>query len=38
VIARLKALCKFKEEKKFQARLKEMEKIFNDEANAWLFE
>jgi hypothetical protein len=38
VIARLKVLCKFKEEKKFQARLKEMEKIFNDETNAWLFE
>jgi hypothetical protein len=34
VIARLKALCKVKEEKKFEARLNEMEKIINDEANA----
>jgi hypothetical protein len=38
VIARLKALCKVNEEKKFEARLKELEKIFNDDANAWLFE
>jgi transposase-like protein len=36
VIARLKALCKVKEEKKFKARLKELEKILNDDANAWL--
>jgi hypothetical protein len=32
----LKALCKVKEEKKFKARLKELEKILNDDANAWL--
>jgi hypothetical protein len=38
VIARLKALCKVKEEKKFKARLKELEKILNDDAKAWLFE
>jgi hypothetical protein len=38
VIARLKVLCKVKEEKKFEARLKELEKILNDDANAWLFE
>jgi hypothetical protein len=38
VIARLKALCKVKEEKKFEARLKELEKILNDDAKAWLFE
>jgi hypothetical protein len=34
VIARLKVLCKVKEKKKFEARLKEFEKIFNDDANA----
>jgi hypothetical protein len=34
VITRLKALCKVKEEKKFEARLKELEKILNDDANA----
>jgi hypothetical protein len=38
VIARLKALCKVKEEKKFDARLKELENILNDDAKAWLFE
>jgi hypothetical protein len=38
VITRLKALCNVKEEKKFEARLKELEKILNDDANAWLFE
>jgi hypothetical protein len=38
VIAKLKALCKVKEEKKFEARLKELEKILNDDAKAWLFE
>jgi hypothetical protein len=32
VIARLKALCRVKEEKKFEARLKELEKILNDDA------
>jgi hypothetical protein len=37
VIARLKSLCKVKEEKKFEARLKELEKILNNDANAWLF-
>jgi hypothetical protein len=34
VIARLKALCKVKEENKFEARLKELEKILNDDAKA----
>jgi hypothetical protein len=38
VIARLKALCKVKEEKKFKARLKELDKILNDDAKAWLLE
>jgi hypothetical protein len=38
VITRLKALCKVKEEKKFEARLKELEKILNDDANTWLFQ
>jgi hypothetical protein len=38
VIGRLKTLCKVKEEKKFEARLKELEKILNDDAKAWLFE
>jgi hypothetical protein len=38
VITRLKALCKIKEEKKFKARLKELEKILNDDANTWLFQ
>jgi hypothetical protein len=38
VIARLKALCKVKEEKKFEARLKELEKILNGDAKTWLFE
>jgi hypothetical protein len=34
----LKALCKVKEEKKFEARLKELKKILNDDAKAWLLE
>jgi hypothetical protein len=34
----LKTLCKVKEEKKFEARLKELEKKLNDGAKAWLFE
>jgi hypothetical protein len=34
----LKALCKVKEEEKFAARLKELEKILNDDAKAWLLE
>jgi hypothetical protein len=38
VIVRLKVLCKVKEEKKFKARLKELEKILNDDAKAWLLE
>jgi hypothetical protein len=38
VIARLKALCKVKGGKKFEARLKELEKILNDDAKAWLLE
>jgi hypothetical protein len=37
-IARLKALCKVNKEKKFEARLKELKKILNDDANAWLLE
>jgi hypothetical protein len=37
VIARLKVLCKVKE-KKFKARLKELDKILNNDANVWLFE
>jgi hypothetical protein len=38
VIVRLKALCKVKEEKTFEARLKKLEKILNDDAKAWLSE
>jgi hypothetical protein len=38
VIVRLKVLCKVKEEKTFEARLKELEKILNDNANVWLLE
>jgi hypothetical protein len=38
VIERLKMLCKVKEHKKFKGRLKELEKILNNDANAWLFE
>jgi transposase-like protein len=38
VIVRLKALCKIKEEKKFEATLKELEKILKYNVNAWLFE
>jgi hypothetical protein len=38
VIARLKTLCKVKEEKKFEARLKVLEKILSDDANAWLLQ
>jgi hypothetical protein len=34
----LKALCKVKEEKKFEARLKELEKVLNDDTKAWLLE
>jgi hypothetical protein len=34
----LKALCKVKEKKKFEARLKELEKILNNDAKVWLFE
>jgi hypothetical protein len=37
-IKRLKALCKVKEEKKFKARLKELEKILNNDTKAWLSE
>jgi hypothetical protein len=37
VIERLKALCKVNEEKKIEARLKEWEKILNNDAKAWLF-
>jgi hypothetical protein len=38
VIARFRALCKVKEEEKFEDRLKELEKILNYNAKAWLFE
>jgi hypothetical protein len=38
VITWLKALCKVKEEKKFEVRFRELEKILNNDANAWLFE
>jgi hypothetical protein len=38
VIIRLKALCKVKEEKKFKARLKEFEKVLNDDAKTRLLE
>jgi hypothetical protein len=38
VIERLKVLCKVKEVKKFEARLKELEKILNNDAKSWLFE
>jgi hypothetical protein len=31
-------LCKVKEEKNFEDRLKELEKILNDDAKVWLFE
>jgi hypothetical protein len=31
-------LDKVKEEEKFEARLKELEKILNNDANVWLFE
>jgi hypothetical protein len=34
----LKALCKVKEEKKFEARLKELENVLNDDAKTWLLE
>jgi hypothetical protein len=37
-IERLKTLCMVKEEKKFEARLKELKKILNDDAKAMLFE
>jgi hypothetical protein len=33
-MGRLKALCKVKEENKFEARLKELEKILNDDGKA----
>jgi transposase-like protein len=38
VIVRLKALCKVKEEKIFEARLKELKKILNNDANDWSLE
>jgi hypothetical protein len=38
VIVRLNALCKVKEEKKFEATLKELKKILNDDAKTWLLE
>jgi hypothetical protein len=38
VIERLKAMCKVKEEKKFEARLKELEKILNNDTKVWLVE
>jgi hypothetical protein len=38
VITRLNVLCNVKEEKKFEARLKELEKILNDDAKTWLLQ
>jgi hypothetical protein len=38
VIVRLKVLCKVKEEKIFEARLKELKKILNNDANDWSLE
>jgi hypothetical protein len=38
VIPRLKTLYKVREEKKFEARLKKLEKILNDDGKSWLFE
>jgi transposase-like protein len=38
IISRLKALCKIKEEEKFETRLKELEKILSDSTKAWLLE
>jgi hypothetical protein len=38
IITKLKALCMVSLEKKFEARLKELEKILNDDTKAWLFE
>jgi hypothetical protein len=38
VIVRLKVLCKVKEEKKFETRLKELKRILNDDTKAWLLE
>jgi hypothetical protein len=37
-IVRLKALCMVKEKKRFEARLKELKKIINDDAKSWLFD
>jgi hypothetical protein len=34
----LKVLCEVNDENKFEARLKELEKILNDDAKAWLLE
>jgi hypothetical protein len=34
----LEVLCKVKEENKFDVRLKELEKILNDDAKVWLLE
>ncbi|KAK3151475.1 hypothetical protein QOZ80_3AG0246370 [Eleusine coracana subsp. coracana] len=38
VIKRLKALCNCKEEKKFDSKLKELEKLLNDDAKKWLWD
>jgi hypothetical protein len=38
IITRWKASCNVQEEKKFEARLKELEKILNHDVNAWLLE
>jgi hypothetical protein len=38
IVIRLKSWCEVKEEKKFEARQKDLEKILNDDAMAWLFE
>jgi hypothetical protein len=34
----VEGIVKVKEEKKFEARFKELEKILNDDAKAWFFE
>jgi hypothetical protein len=38
IIARLKACARLRRRKKFEARLKELDKILNDDTKTWLFE
>jgi hypothetical protein len=38
VMVRLKSLYKANEEKKFESKLKELEKLLSDDAKTWLFE